>query len=120
MAAHDLDPDGVEGAEPRHAFDHAADQLADAGLHLARRLVGEGDGEDLRGPRPSQAQNMADAGGEHARLAGAGAGQHQERAVKRLDRLALLGVERVEIMARAQAHGALRGGQLLLVGRRQG
>ena len=58
---------------------------------------------------------MGDAGGEHARLAGAGAGQHQQRAVERLDRLALLGVERVEIMARAQPHGALRGGQLLLI-----
>ena len=48
MAAQDLDADGVERAEPRHAFDRAADQLADALLHLARRLVGEGDGEDLR------------------------------------------------------------------------
>ena len=120
MAAHDLDADGVEGAEPRHAFDHAADQLADAGLHLARRLVGEGDGEDFPGPRPAQAQNMGDAGGEHARLAGAGPGQHQQRAVQRLDRLALLGVERVEIMARAEPHGALRGGQLLLIGWGQG
>ncbi len=47
VAAHDLDADGVEGAEPGHALDHAADQLADARLHLPRRLVGEGDGEDL-------------------------------------------------------------------------
>ena len=120
MTAQDFDPDGVEGAEPWHAFHHAADQLANAGLHLARRLVGESDGEDLRGPGASQAQNMADAGGEHARLAGAGTRQHQERAVKRLDRLALLGVERVEIMAGAPAHGALGGGRRLLVGRRQG
>ena len=47
MAAQDLGADRVEGAEPGHALDHAADQLADALLHLARRLVGEGDGEDL-------------------------------------------------------------------------
>ena len=110
MAAQDLDADGVEGAEPRHALDHAADQLADAGLHLARRLVGEGDGEDLRGPRAPKAQNMGDAGGEHARLAGAGAGQHQQRAVKRLHRLALLGVQRLEIAAWLEAHGPHGGG----------
>ena len=42
---------------------------------------------------------MGDAGGEHAGLAGAGAGQHEQRAVERLDRLALLGIERVEIVA---------------------
>ena len=47
MTAQDLDADGVEGAEPRHALDHAADQLSDPGLHLPRRLVGEGHGEDL-------------------------------------------------------------------------
>ena len=47
MAAKDLDPDGVEGAEPGHALDHPADQLADAALHLPRRLIGEGHGEDL-------------------------------------------------------------------------
>jgi hypothetical protein len=33
---------------------------------------------------------MGDARGQHAGLAGAGAGQHQHRAVERLDRLALL------------------------------
>ena len=48
MAAQDLDADGVEGAEPGHALDDLADHLADALLHLARGLVGEGDGEDLR------------------------------------------------------------------------
>src|SRR5262245_45098295 len=47
MAAQDLDANGVEGAEPGHALDHPADQLADAPLHLPRRLVGEGHGEDL-------------------------------------------------------------------------
>ncbi len=119
MTAQDLDADGVEGAEPGHAFHHAADQLPDAGLHLARRLVGEGDGEDLPGPGAPQAQDMGDAGGEHAGLAGAGARQHQKRAVERLDRLALLGVERVEIMAGPPAHGAFRSGRRRLVGRRQ-
>ena len=36
---------------------------------------------------------MGDAGREHPRLAGAGARQNQQRAIERLDRGALLGVE---------------------------
>ena len=44
MAAEQLDADGVEGAQPRHALDRLADEDADALLHLARGLVGEGDG----------------------------------------------------------------------------
>ena len=55
--------------------------LADSGLHLARRLVGEGDGQNLAGPGAAGRQNMGDAHGEHAGLAGTGAGQHQHRAV---------------------------------------
>ena len=49
VAAQDLGADGVEGAEPGHALGGAADQRADALLHLARGLVGEGHGQDLRG-----------------------------------------------------------------------
>ncbi len=116
MAAEDLHADGMEGTEPGHALDHAPDQLAHAALHLPRRLVGEGDGEDLRRPRPAEPQDMGDAGGEHARLAGAGAGEHEKRAIQRLHRLALLGVQRFEIGNGMRAHGALRGGKRRLVG----
>ena len=112
MAAEDLDADGVEGAEPRHALDHATDQLADAEFHLARGLVGEGHGENLSRPRSAQAQNMGNARRQHPCLARAGAGQHQQRAIERLDRLALLRIERVEIARRAKPHGALRGRKL--------
>ena len=59
MAAQHLDADGVEGAEPRHALDRPADQLADALLHFARRLVGEGDGEDLARPGAAGARIWA-------------------------------------------------------------
>jgi len=52
---------------------------ADAQLHLARRLVGEGDAEDFRRPRPPGRQDVGDAGGQHAGLAGPGASQHQHR-----------------------------------------
>ena len=91
-----------------------ADHLADALLHLARRLVGEGDGEDFGGPGAAEAENVGDAGGEDARLAGARAGQHQHRAVERFDRLALLGVKPLQIGrlghgARARGNAVRRG-----------
>ena len=50
VAAQDLGADRVEGAEPLHALGHRADEGGDALLHLPRRLVGEGDGEDVEGP----------------------------------------------------------------------
>ncbi len=97
MAAQDLHPDCMEGAEPRHAFHRLADHLADPQLHLPRRLVGEGHRQDFRRPGAAEAQDMGDARGEHAGLAGAGPGQHQHRSVQRLDRLALLRIEAGEI-----------------------
>ena len=97
VAAQDLDADGVEGAEPRHALDGAADEIADALLHLARRLVGEGDGEDLAGEGAARGEDVGDARRQHARLAGAGAGEHEHGAVERFDGRALLRVEAIEI-----------------------
>ena len=110
VAAEQLDADRVEGAEPGHAFDGAADEQRDALLHLAGGLVGEGDGEDLRGEGAAGVEDVGDAGGQHARLAGAGAGEHQHRAFQRLDGFGLLGVETGEIIrplaAIARRHGA--------------
>ena len=111
VAAQDLHADRVEGAEPRHALDHLADHRADALLHLARRLVGEGDGEDFGRPRAAEAEDVRDARGQHPGLAGAGAGQHQHRAVQRLDRLPLLGVEVGEIAMRRRARRHARARQ---------
>ena len=105
MPAQDLHADRVEGAEPGHALDHLADDLADALLHLARRLVGEGHGQNLARPRAAGGEDVGDARGEHARLAGAGAGQHQHRAVERLDREPLFGVEPGEITRHARRPG---------------
>ena len=70
-------------------------------LHLPRRLVGEGDGEDLARSRAALAQDVGDARRQHPRLAGAGAGQHQQRPVEGLDRLSLLGIEPGEIGRRS-------------------
>ena len=100
MAAQDLHADRMEGAEPRHALDDLPDHRADAGLHLARGLVGEGDREDFGRPRLAETEDVGDARCQHARLAGSGARQHQHRAVERLDRLALFRIEAVQIRRR--------------------
>ena len=101
MAAQDLGRDRVKRAEPRHALGDRPGEQRHALLHLARRLVGEGDGEDLPGLGAAGGDDVGDARRQHARLAGAGAGQHQHGPVERLDRLALLRVQPVEIADRA-------------------
>ena len=98
----------MEGAEPWHALHGLAEHLAEPQLHLARRLVGEGHRQDFVRPRPALAQDVGDARGQHAGLAGAGAGQHQHGAVQRLDRFALLGIEAGEIL-RARRRTRTRG-----------
>ncbi len=92
VAAQDARRDRMERAEPEPlggAADHALEPLA----HLERRLVGEGDGEDLPREGAPRAEDMGEPRRQHARLARAGAGQHQHRPVDRLDRRALRLVE---------------------------
>ena len=98
-----LHADRMERAHPGHALDHAADHGADAQLHLARGLVGEGDREDFRRPGPLGGEDVGDARGQHPGLAGAGPRQHQHRTVKRDHRLALFRVEVIEIGRPARA-----------------
>ncbi|GAI16931.1 unnamed protein product [marine sediment metagenome] len=61
MAAQQLDADGVERAEPGHAFHGTADENADALLHLARRLVGEGHRKNLAGIGLAEGEDVGDA-----------------------------------------------------------
>jgi hypothetical protein len=68
MAAQHLGAGGVESAEPGHAFDRAAADRRHALLHLARGLVGEGDGEDLAWPGLSRGDEVGEAGGQCRRL----------------------------------------------------
>ncbi len=93
VAAQDFHANRMEGAHPRHALDHLADHLPDAQFHLARRLVGEGDGEDFLRPRFAEIEDVRDACRQYPGFPGSRARQHQHRPVQRLDRLALLGVE---------------------------
>ena len=59
---------------------------------------------------------MRDARGQHARLAGPGTGENQNRPVERLDRVALLGIEPGQIgrgRRRARPCGDAAGGWLM-------
>ena len=69
--------DGVEGAHPDVAG-LAAYQLHDTLLHLGCRLVGEGEGKDVKGVDP-QVDEMGYAIGQRARLATARAGNNHHR-----------------------------------------
>ena len=70
-----------------------AQQPLDALAHLAGRLVGERDRQDLSGLRLVGVDQEGDAVREHARLAAAGAGEDQQRPLAVRDRLALRLVE---------------------------
>ncbi|MGC0428154.1 hypothetical protein RKD32_004509 [Streptomyces sp. SAI-195] len=78
LAAQDADARAVEGHHP-HRVGAWADELLHALLHLARGLVGEGDREDLAGVDVPVGQQVGDAVGEHAGLAGTGTGHDEQR-----------------------------------------
>ena len=64
--------------------------------HLARRLVGEGNGEDLVGAARTGRNLPRDAAGDRRRLPGAGAREDADRPADGLGRPPLLGVEPAE------------------------
>ncbi len=78
------------------------DQLVDAHLHLVGRLVREREREDLRRLRAPGRDQPGDPARDDLRLAGAGAGHDEQRAIGMGDRPALLrvqaGQERVEAL----------------------
>ena len=78
--AQDAGKDGVEGAHPDVARLGLAHNLADAPLHLARGLVGEGEGENGERVDPLVDQ-VGDAVGEHTGLSGPRAGHHHHGAL---------------------------------------
>ncbi|KAG1444307.1 hypothetical protein G6F57_017854 [Rhizopus arrhizus] len=79
------------------ADDQALGQLAvhqglHALVHLARGLVGEGQRHHVAAHVAALAQQVSDLLRDHARLAAAGAGQHEARAVQVKHRLFLGGI----------------------------
>ena len=94
----------VERHHPHAGRDVAAHQLLDALLHLGRRPVGERDGEDLVRLGPALGDQVGDAVRQHPRLAGARAGDHQQRPLRVEHGLPLLRIQCVE--AERGGHGA--------------
>jgi len=69
------------------------EQLADALLHLLRGFVSKGDGSDVRRAETAFLDQVGDLLRDHARLAGAGAGQYEQGAIKIADSFALRRIE---------------------------
>ena len=96
LAAQNAAAGGVERHDPDRPRD-GAERPLDALLHLLRRLVREGDREDLVRLHAARGEQVRDAIGEHARLARAGAGDHEQRALGRQHGLPLGGVQVGEV-----------------------
>ena len=94
LAPQDASAGRVERHHPHAA--RLADELLDALPHLGRGAVRERDREHLVRAGAALAEQVADARGEHARLARARAGDHERGAVGQRHRLALGGVETSE------------------------
>ena len=108
VRAQDAQAGGVEGRDP-HLLGRRADQVGDAGAHLARRLVGERDGEDAPRRCVARGQKVGDAPRQHARLARAGPGDDQERSTPVLHRGALRDGQVVDQRGRAARERTRRG-----------
>src|SRR5690348_15701261 len=91
----------MECPKPLHALDHAADQSADALLHFARRLVGEGDSENLSGPRTLGRENVREACRQNTSLSRSRTRKDEHRSVDRQNRLSLLLVEAQKVRSLA-------------------
>ena len=104
--------EGVEGAAP-HAFRFVAEELGDAGPHLAGRLIGERDRQNFVRGHAAIADESGDARGEHAGFAGTRTGEHQRRAVFMKYGFALTRIEasreRFEIERRCRRHRVKKG-----------
>ena len=114
MTAQHLGRDGMEGAEPRHPLHCGTNHLADPLAHFARGLVGEGDGQDLRGIGAARGHQMRQPRGQCRGLARARARQHQHRPFGRQHGFALGRVQPPQIgriMGRGQwkSHGGQLG-----------
>ena len=70
-----------------------AEQRLDARAHFFGGLVREGDGEDFVRLRVAVADEVRDAAGDDARLAGTRARENQQRSVDVKNRFALFGIE---------------------------
>ena len=99
LAAEDPAAGGVEREDPDAARD-LREEILEARAHLPRRLVREGDREDLVRLDADRGDQVRDPVGEHAGLPRARARDDEQRALRVQHRLALGGVQVGEIGAR--------------------
>ena len=103
----------TEWKVPSHGMPSSAPpEIADALAHLARGLVGEGDGENLARPGFASGDQMGEARGQRRGLAGAGAGEDEDRPFGGQHGLALRRVQALQISglrSRAGDSGTVRG-----------
>ena len=100
----DLGGDRVEGAQPAQAFGRRPDHVGDAGAHLPRRLVGEGDGQQLPRPGPPCGHQVRTAAwSAPASCLCRRPASTSTRALSRLHGAPLLGVQTVQRVGRADA-----------------
>src|SRR6185436_6384338 len=72
----------------------AVEQLFDPAAHFFRSLVGEGDRENVVRCRELVTDDVGNADGDDPRLARAGAGEDQQRAIHMFDGFTLGGIQR--------------------------
>ncbi len=91
--ADDVQTQVVEGRYRQALALAAPQQATDAFLHLPRGLVGEGHRDDVLRPDAALLDQVGDLAGDHAGLAGTGAGEHQHGAADVVHSFLLAGVE---------------------------
>ena len=92
LPAEDAHAQAVEGRDPA-LHGRAGEQRLRARLHLPRRLVGEGDGQDALRGHPLVEDEVGDPMGDDAGLAAPGAGEDEDGPLARQHRLPLLRVQ---------------------------
>src|SRR6185312_14450573 len=120
VAAQHPGSDRMEGAEPGHALKRAAGQRRDSLAHFPRRLVREGDGQDLARPRLSSRDQVGEPSGQRGGLASACAGQHEQRSFSGENGFALRWVEAPQIGWVVDRDGGFRHGSEVGGGERNG
>ena len=82
----------MESRDGQAASIGALDQLADSGLHLARGLVGKGDGDNMLRANAALFDQVGNLARDHTGFAATRASQHQQWTADVLDSFLLTGV----------------------------
>src|SRR5690606_1247828 len=93
LLADDVKAQVVEGGDGQAPAFGAAQQHADALLHLPGGLVGEGHGDDVLGTDAALLDQIGDLAGDDTGLAATGAGQHEQGAADIAHSFMYTGVE---------------------------